>query len=78
MSAKPTPKADALRALREREANEPAPIPIDDDITVRIGALLIRARYRLNTMPDPSNPSPDDVLIHDLARMLAAAVSEED
>ena len=80
VSSKATPKADALRALRESDTRPMTRagerMPINDDATAKAEALLIRARYRLNTMPDPSNPSPDEVLIHDLARMLVAAFSE--
>lgn len=82
--SKPTPKSDALRALRENNdalagiADTIERMPLDDDATARVAALLIRAQYRLNTMPDPVNPTADETLIHDLARMLAAAFEEGD
>ncbi len=79
--SKPTPKADALRAMRESEAANSdnfRQIATNDDATLRVEALLIRAQYRLNRMADPCNPSPDEVLIHDLSRMLAAAFGEEE
>jgi len=69
--SKPTPKSDALRAMRESNAE-----PVDDDATARVAALLIRAQHRLIGLSHPY--TFDEQLIHDLARMLAAAVDEAD
>ena len=78
--SKPTPKADALRAMRESNA---APVtragermPIDDDVTTRVAALLVRAQDRISAMP--TIVTPDEALIQDLARALAAAFDEGD
>ncbi len=82
--SKPTPKTDALRAMREANpalagiAKTIDRMDLDDDATARVAALLVRAQDRLSTISDPMAPTPDEVLIHDLMRMLIAAFDEGD